>query len=77
MTIEPRAIQSIASNMGLSIGEITPNSTFTDLGMDSLDELEMVMGLEDEFEIEIADSVCETWNAVSDAISYIQGAVTP
>ena len=37
----------------------------------------LVMGLEDEFEIEIADSVCETWNAVSDAISYIQGAVTP
>jgi len=48
-----------------------PNSTFRDLGLDSLDEVEVVMMLEGEFEIDIQDEVASTICSPLDAINYI------
>lgn len=54
--------------------KVTPDSHFTvDLGLDSLDTVELVMGLEDEFAIEIADESAEKIVSVADAVDFIAG----
>ncbi|MEH2069982.1 MAG: acyl carrier protein [Nostoc sp.] len=56
---------------------IKPESTFMeDLGADSLDTVELVMALEEEFEIEIPDEAAEGILTVQDAVNYISNKVT-
>ncbi len=74
MSIEQRAIEVIAEQLGMDVLEITPASTFEELGIDSLDQLEAVMALEDAFEIQIPDEVCDAWESVGDAIESIKNA---
>lgn len=74
MSIEQRAIEVIAEQLCLDVSEITPTSTFEELGIDSLDQLEAVMALEEAFEIEIPDEVCDAWESVGDAIESIKNA---
>ena len=53
--------------------EVTPSASFVDdLGADSLDVVELVMGLEEEFDIEIPDEDAEKISTVADAVSYIE-----
>jgi len=53
---------------------VTPESTFSeDLGLDSLDAVEVVMAIEDEFAIEIPDAEADKIASVSDAVEYISG----
>jgi acyl carrier protein len=53
--------------------EVTPSASFKeDLGADSLDVVELVMQLEDEFEMEISDEDAEKIATVGDAVSYIE-----
>ncbi|MBP5262286.1 MAG: acyl carrier protein, partial [Clostridiales bacterium] len=55
-------------------GSITEDSSFIDdLNADSLDMVELVMAMEQEFDIEIPDDVAEKVSTVKDAIDYIQG----
>jgi acyl carrier protein len=62
----------IASQLGRNEGEITPDSQFIeDLEADSLDLVELIMSMEDEFSVEIADEDAEKILKVSDAINYI------
>lgn len=62
----------VASQLGVEIEEVTPESSFVeDLGADSLDTVELVMALEEEFGIEIPDEDAENISTVKDAISYI------
>jgi len=62
----------VASQLGVEIEEVTPESSFVeDLGADSLDTVEPVMALEEEFGIEIPDEDAENISTVKDAISYI------
>ena len=63
----------IASQLGVDLEEVTPEASFVDdLGADSLDTVELVMALEEEFGIEIPDEEAEKISTVNDAINYIQ-----
>jgi acyl carrier protein len=58
--------------LDVSEEEVTPEASFVeDLGADSLDVVELVMGLEEEFEIEIPDEDAEKIACVQDAVKYI------
>lgn len=59
-------------NLGISADEITENTSFkVDLGVDSLDLFELVMALEEEFEVEIPAEDLETLVTVGDVMNYI------
>ena len=59
-------------NLGISADEITENTSFKeDLGVDSLDLFELVMALEEEFEVEIPADDLETLVTVGDVMNYI------
>ena len=62
----------IAEQLGVKIEEVTDAASFIeDLGADSLDTVELVMALEEEFGIEIPDEDAEKMSSVGDAIKYI------
>ena len=66
----------IAEVLNIDADEITMNATFVDdLGADSLDLFEMVMALEEEFDIEIPNEVAENIATVSDAVEQIRNAL--
>ena len=63
----------IAEQLGVKIEEVTDAASFVeDLGADSLDTVELVMALEEEFGIEIPDEDAEKMGSVGDAIKYIE-----
>jgi acyl carrier protein len=61
----------VAEQLGCIVDEIEPHSSFTDLGGDSLDAVEIIMALEEEFHIEISDDDAEKLRTVQDAVAYI------
>jgi acyl carrier protein len=70
--MEERVKQIIVEQLGVDESEVTPNASFVDdLGADSLDRVELVMALEEAFDIEIPDEDAEKINNVQDALSYI------
>lgn len=71
-TIEAKVRSIIADQLGVSEDEIKMESSFIeDLGADSLDIVELVMAMEEEFEVEIPDEEAENIKTVGDAINYI------
>ncbi|HVO79375.1 MAG TPA: acyl carrier protein [Terriglobales bacterium] len=65
--------QIISEQLGVDEGEVTPSASFVDdLGADSLDQVELVMALEEAFDLEIADEDAEKIRTVQDAIDYIE-----
>lgn len=71
-TIEAKVKSIIADQLGVGEDEIKPASSFIeDLGADSLDIVELVMAMEEEFEVEIPDDEAENIKTVGDAINYI------
>jgi acyl carrier protein len=63
----------IAEQLGVKLEEVTESASFIeDLGADSLDTVELVMALEEEFGIEIPDEDAEKMGSVGDAIKYIE-----
>lgn len=71
-TIEQRVIKVVAEQLGFAASEVKVGSDFVaDLGADSLDIVEVVMALEDEFELEIDDRDAEKLSTVQDAITYL------
>jgi len=73
MTTEQRLKKVISEQSGVEEKEITPKSNFTkDLGMDSLDLVEVVMSLESEFKLEISDEDAERLKTVQDAMDYLK-----
>ena len=71
-SIEKRIKQIVAEQLGVDEAQVTNESSFMDdLGADSLDTVELVMALEEEFEIEISDEDAEKIQSVQDAIDYI------
>jgi len=76
-TIEERVKKIIAEQLGVNEGEITNESSFVDdLGADSLDTVELVMALEEEFGTEIPDEEAEKITTVQQAIEYIKSNST-
>jgi acyl carrier protein len=64
--------QIISEQLGVDESEVTPSASFVDdLGADSLDQVELVMALEEAYELEISDADAEKILTVQDAISYI------
>jgi acyl carrier protein len=73
MSIEARVRSIIADQLGISEDEIKPESKFIeDLGADSLDIVELIMAMEEEFQTEIPDEEAEKIRAVGDAIEYVK-----
>lgn len=73
MAIEDRVKRIIVDQLGVDEAEVTPEASFIeDLGADSLDTVELVMALEEEFDIEIPDEHAEKIVTVKDAIEYIK-----
>ena len=72
MSIEDRVRKIVCEQLGVADGEINNDSSFVDdLGADSLDTVELVMALEEEFELEIADEEAEKISTVQEAVDYI------
>lgn len=61
----------IASLTGVAPQDITPEKTFIELGLDSLDSIELLMSLEDELSIEIPDEEVENWKTVQNVVDYV------
>ena len=73
MAVETKIKTIIAEQLGVKPEEVTPNASFVDdLGADSLDTVELIMALEEEFNIEIPDEDAEKMKTVGDAIKYIE-----
>jgi len=63
----------IVEKLGVTEDKVKPEAAFAeDLGADSLDQVELVMALEDEFDIEIPDDEAEKLKKVGDVIAYVQ-----
>ena len=71
--VEERIKAIIAEQLGVKPEEVTPQASFIDdLGADSLDTVELIMALEEEFNVEIPDEDAEKMTTVGDAIKYIE-----
>jgi len=76
MAADDKVKSIIAEQLGVKPEEVTPEASFIDdLGADSLDTVELVMALEEEFGVEIPDEDAEKMGKVSDAIKYIEEKV--
>ncbi|HZE27009.1 MAG TPA: acyl carrier protein [Terriglobales bacterium] len=65
--------QIISEQLGVEEAEVTPGASFVDdLGADSLDTVELVMALEESFDLEIPDEAAEKIRTVQDAIDYLE-----
>ncbi|MDP4599370.1 MAG: acyl carrier protein [Pseudomonadales bacterium] len=72
-TIEERVCKLVCEQLGVKEEEVTLEASFVeDLGADSLDTVELVMALEEEFETEIPDDEAEKITTVKEAIDYIE-----
>ena len=71
-TIDERVKKIVAEQLGVKMEEVTSEASFVeDLGADSLDTVELVMALEEEFETEIPDEEAEKITKVQEAIDYV------
>ena len=74
-SIEERVKQIVAEQLGVDEDQVTNEAAFMDdLGADSLDTVELVMALEEEFDVEISDEDAEKIQKVQDAVDYINKA---
>ena len=71
--VQERVSKIVAEQMGVDKAKVTPETSFVnDLGADSLDTVELVMELEDEFDISIPDEDAEKIQTVGQAVKYIE-----
>ena len=72
-SLRDKVIKIVCEQMGQSEDKVTEETSFiNDLGADSLDTVELVMELEDEFDLSIPDDAAEKIKTVGDAIGYIE-----
>ncbi len=73
MSVEDKLVDIIAEQLSVDKDKVVPAASFVDdLGADSLDLVELIMAMEEAFDIEIADEVAEKITTVQDAIDHIQ-----
>jgi acyl carrier protein len=76
MGLEQKVSELIVEQIGVSREEVVPEASFIDdLGADSLDIVELVMAMEEEFDIEIPDEDAEKIQTVGDALAYLRERV--
>lgn len=69
-------IKSIISDkLGINQNEVTMDTTFEDLGADSLDIVELIMAIEEEYDIQVSDEEAEKAQSVGDVVNYIRTLV--
>ena len=74
MSVEEKVKEIIVDQLGVDEKQVNPEASFIDdLGADSLDTVELVMALEEEFDVEIPDEDAEKIATVQHAIDYIKG----
>ena len=75
MSLEAKVTDLIVEQLGVSKEEAVLNASFIDdLGADSLDTVEFIMSLEDEFSVEISDEEAEKITKVSDVVEFVSKA---
>ncbi len=73
MSVDAKVKEIVVEQLGVNADEVTVEASFVeDLGADSLDQVELVMALEEEFKAEIPDEAAEKLRTVGDAITYIK-----
>jgi acyl carrier protein len=73
MSVEEKVKEIILDQLGVDEKQVNPEASFIDdLGADSLDTVELVMALEEEFDVEIPDEDAEKIGTVQNAINYIK-----
>ncbi len=76
MGLEDRVSAIVVEQLGVSKEELAPEASFIDdLGADSLDIVELVMAMEEEFDIEIPDDDAEKIQTIEDVISYVKAKI--
>jgi len=72
MTVEQEVIAIVAEQLGIDKNEVTPSKSFIeDLNADSLDLTELIMTLEEKFDVEITEEKAEKLKTVKDVVDYI------
>ena len=72
MSIEDKVKKIIAEKLSVDLDEVVPEASFVDdLGADSLDLVELIMSMEEEFDVEISDEDAEKMASVKDAMEYV------
>jgi acyl carrier protein len=75
--LETKIRSIVAEQLGVDVSELAPDANILDdLGADSLDVVEMVMSLEEEFDIEVPDEDVEEMRTISDVERYVVRAVS-
>jgi len=75
---EERVAEIIVEQLGITPDEVVPEASFIDdLGADSLDIVELVMAMEERFDIEIPDDDAEKIQTIGDALSYVKERLGP
>jgi acyl carrier protein len=73
MSVEERVKKIIAEKLSVDLKEVVPEASFVDdLGADSLDLVELIMSMEEEFDTDISDEDAEKITTVQDAINYVK-----
>jgi acyl carrier protein len=74
MAVQSKVIKIIEEQLGVDPDRVKPEASFIDdLGADSLDIVELVMAMEEEFDIEIPDEDAEKLRTVQDVLKYLEG----
>jgi len=72
MSIEDKVKKIISEKLSVDLSEVVPEASFVDdLGADSLDLVELIMSMEEEFDVEISDEDAEKITRVKDAMAYV------
>ena len=73
MSVEDKVKKIIAEKLGVDLSEVVPEASFVDdLGADSLDLVELIMSMEEEFDTDISDDDAEKIQTVEDAINFVK-----
>ena len=65
----------VAEQFGVEESTVTADTTFEDLGADSLDVVELIMAVEEEFEVQITDEDAENIQSIGDVVNFLKGKV--
>ncbi len=71
MNVEEKVIETITREQHLTPGEVKPDSTFAELGIDSLDGVNILFALEEEFKIDIPDNVAQNMKSVRQVVDSL------